>query len=65
MSNIVEYWEEEGFLFSVPDDLKYDVAMALEKKAVNVREGKDFKDQQEDYDQLVNDYLDKEFLDED
>lgn len=65
MSNILEYWEDEGFLFSVPEYLKYDVAMALEEKAQKIRQGEDFKDQPEDYDRLVNDYLDKEFLDED
>ncbi len=73
MSNIVDYWEEEGFLFSVSEDLKDAVATALEEKATNVREGKDFKDQPEDYDQLVITFLDavefwkenKELLDED
>ena len=70
--NNVDYWEEEGFLFGVPDDLKEAVAEALEEKAKNVREGSDFKDQPEDYEQMVITYLDavefwkdKEFLDED
>jgi len=73
MSNIIDYWEQEGFLFSVPDDLKNAVVTVLEEKATNVRNGKDFKDQPEDYDQLVISYLDsvefwkenKELLDED
>ena len=73
MSNNVDYWEGEGFLFSVPDELKDAVATALEEKAKNVREGNDFKDQPEDYDQMVITYLDavefwkenKELLDED
>ena len=54
----IDYWEEEGFLFSVPEKLKQAVANALEEKAKNVREGNDFKDQPEDYEQLVIQYLD-------
>ena len=58
MSKILDYWEEEGFLFMVPEELKEAVATALEEKAKNVRNGKDFKDQSEDYDQVVIKYLD-------
>jgi len=73
MDRVVAYWEKEGFLFSVPDELKEDVAHALEAKAKNVREGKDFKDHPDDYDQEVIRFLDavevwknnKEFFDED
>ena len=58
MNNKIKYWEKEGFLFLVPEELKLAVVEALEQKAKNVREGKDFKDQSEDYEQLVIDYLD-------
>jgi len=64
MQKIVDYWEREGFLFSIPDELKEEMVKALEQKSINVRNGIDFKDSPEDYEQFVINYLDKEFLDE-
>lgn len=60
-SDIVSYWEQEGLLFAVPENLKEKVALALEEKAKNVRDGKDIKTSVEDFEDLVNKLLDMEF----
>jgi len=66
MKNKIVYWEREGLLLSVPEDLKMKVVEALEKKADNVRKGIDYKDRPEDYDQVVIDilHMNKEFFNE-
>jgi len=59
--DMITYWEDEGLLLCVPFELKYQVALALDNKTKNIRNGSDFKDSPEDYEQFVINYLDEFF----